>query len=244
MNRFKWLKVALLEKRTIRMPSTTSFISFTFDDFPRSAYLRGGTILKNYGLHGTYYVSLSMMDKISPGGVIAGLDILQNVLSDGHELGCHTYTHTDSWRTSPEIFEASIVENQRVLSNILPGNSFKTFAFPYCKATPSSKRIAEKYYMCCRGGRQKINNGRIDLNYVYAFSINSGNDQNISSIKKIIDENSESKGWLIFYTHDIDEQPSPGGCTPSFFEEIVEYSKKSDSIVLPVIGVLESLSLT
>lgn len=244
LNRFAWLKVDLLEKRTIRMDTTTPFISFTFDDFPTSSYLIGGTILKNYGLRGTYYISFGMMGEKASSGVIADLGILENLLSDGHELGCHTYTHADAWRTAPDIFETSISENQRALSKYFPGNIFKTFAFPYRRANPSSKRIAGKYFTCCRGGRQKINKGRIDLNYVYGYSIDKYNNNSITSIKKMIDKNSDSNGWLIFYTHDIDGNPSPGGCTPSFFEEIVEYAQKSNAVILPVSGVLESLLVT
>ena len=48
----------LFGRRLTQMPNVGPLISFTFDDFPRSALWRGGTILRERGFVGTYYVSL------------------------------------------------------------------------------------------------------------------------------------------------------------------------------------------
>ena len=64
INQYKWLKVDLFARRTIKMQTNKSYISFTFDDFPRSSYLMGGKILKNHGLTGTYYISVGLMNKM------------------------------------------------------------------------------------------------------------------------------------------------------------------------------------
>src|SRR5450631_1280171 len=68
-------------------------ISFTFDDFPRSALLVGGSILNNVGLAATYYASLGLIGKEAPSGQIFVADDLATLFDQGHELGCHTFAH-------------------------------------------------------------------------------------------------------------------------------------------------------
>jgi hypothetical protein len=57
----------------------------------------------------------------------------------------------------------------------------------------------------------------------------------------MIDLNRQSRGWLIFATHDVDPRPTPYGCTPEFFSEVVEYAVRSGARVLPVIEAFEVL---
>jgi len=197
--------------------------------------------LKKHGLAGTYYVSLGMLNRKSDPGEIADIEMLGKVLSDGHELGCHTYSHPNPWKTTPGLFESSIVENRRALSDLFPGSAFQTFAYPYGVATPRTKQIAGKYFVCCRGGRQSINSGRIDLNFLNACFIDARQKEPLSSVKRMISANRKAKGWLIFVTHHVAEDPSPYGCTPDFFEEIVRWSMDSGAVILPVIRTFEAL---
>ena len=43
-------------------------------------------------------------------------------------------------------------------------------------------------------------------------------------------------------THDVDDNPSPYGCTPGFFEEIVRYAVNSGAVILPVNKTYEAFS--
>src|SRR5262249_45208109 len=54
------------------------------------------------------------------------------------------------------------------------------------------------------------------------------------AIKQTVDGNVRAKGWLIFATHDVCDQPTRFGCSPSLFEEVVRYSINSGATVLPV----------
>jgi peptidoglycan/xylan/chitin deacetylase (PgdA/CDA1 family) len=56
------------------MRNREPMISFTFDDFPRSALHVAGRILEDHGIAGTYYVSLGLMGTLTPdrGNVHAG----------------------------------------------------------------------------------------------------------------------------------------------------------------------------
>ena len=59
----------------------------------------------------------------------------------------------------------------------------------------------------------------------------------------MIDRNSLSRGWLIFATHDVTDNPSPYGCTPTFFQGVVDYAAKSGAMLLTVGEACEKLGL-
>src|SRR4051812_10835454 len=104
-----------LARRPLAMRNREPLISFTFDDFPRSALFTGGRILEDFGARGTYYTSFGLMGQTAPTGEIFTRDDFPQVLARGHELGCHTFAHCHAGETASAAFEASIVENRRTL---------------------------------------------------------------------------------------------------------------------------------
>jgi len=216
----------------VTMRNEAPIISFTFDDFPRSAYQAGGAILKTYGFRGTYYAALGLMGTHAPVGEIFSREDLNGVVADGHELGCHTFAHCHSWNTAPNVFERSIVENERHLHELLPDASFKTFAYPIAGPRPHTKRRAAKHFPCCRFGGQTYNAGVTDRNLLSAYFLEQGR-HDPDSVKRMIDRNSDAGGWLIFATHDVCDTPTRFGCSPMFFEDIVRHASRSGATVLP-----------
>ena len=220
-------------RRLVNVEPAVPLISFTFDDFPRSALSGGGTILKQHGLRGTYYVALGLMDREIPAGRgFSAADLVQ-AADEGHELGCHTFAHCHAWETRPKVFEESIIENKRRLGELLPGYVFGTLSYPIYSPRPATKRRAAKYFSCCRGGDQTFNVGPTDANSLQACFLEKSRD-NPDALKRLIKENCLARGWLIFATHDVSPTPSPFGCTPGFFADIVQYAVSSGSRILPV----------
>src|ERR1700688_1823607 len=82
-----------LYRRTVLSGNNGPIVSFTFDDFPRTAYSAGAPILEKFGARGTYYVSGGLMQRSSDlGDMFAAGDLL--CLADrGHELGTQTFQH-------------------------------------------------------------------------------------------------------------------------------------------------------
>jgi peptidoglycan/xylan/chitin deacetylase (PgdA/CDA1 family) len=171
-----------------------------------------------------------------------------------HELGCHTFGHCHSWNTSPEEYESAILENQRAFNAVLPGSLFQTFSYPFSGPRLGVKKVASRHFLCCRGGGlkpgrnlhrhdaggQTFNSGVTDLNLLCAFFLEkSRNDP--QAVKSLIEQSARARGWLIFATHDVRMDPSPFGCTPDFFEKIVQWSLDSGAQVLPVAEALEVL---
>jgi peptidoglycan/xylan/chitin deacetylase (PgdA/CDA1 family) len=227
-------------RKPFRIYSATPIISFTFDDFPRSAWLAGGAILQSFGVRGTYYVSLGLMGKQIETGNMFLADDVHALVGQGHELGCHTFNHSHAWNTRPEPFEAAILENRQALEKLVPGTSFKTLSYPISVPRVQIKRRVSKYFACCRGGGQTFNAETIDLNNVSAFFLEQSRE-NPDAIRRVVDENCRAKGWLIFATHDVSESPTRWGCTTELFESVVRYSVNSGAQILPVFSAYEVL---
>ena len=229
-----------LFRRPLAIKSPTPLISFTFDDFPRSALLTGGAILNGFGLAGTYFASFGLMGKQAPTGTIFVRDDLKTLVGQGHEIGCHTFAHCHSWNTASAVFEDSVVANRRALNELLPGASFRTFSYPVSPPRPTTKRNTARHFSGCRGGGQTFNAGIADLNYLAAYFLEKSRG-NREAVKQLIQENRQARGWLILATHDVCESPTPFGCTPGFFEDIVRSAVESGARILPVADALEVL---
>lgn len=229
-----------LFRRPMTLSSRQPYISFTFDDFPRTALLDGGEILNRYGLSGTYYTALGLMGKGSPSGALFVLDDLKRAIGHGHELGCHTHSHCHSWNTATDVFEDAIRRNRAAIAELMTGVEFKSFSYPISEPRPLTKRVTAKYFESCRAGGQKPNVSSADRNQLAAYFLEKVRGA-IQPVKDVIDLNRRQAGWLIFATHDIAPDPSPYGCTPEFFEEVVQYAVASGARILPVSSALRSI---
>jgi glycosyltransferase involved in cell wall biosynthesis/peptidoglycan/xylan/chitin deacetylase (PgdA/CDA1 family) len=227
-------------KRPLLISSQQPLISFTFDDFPRSALLVGGAILNRFNLTGTYYASLGLAGQKTVSGQIFLWNDLETLFKQGHELGCHTFSHCDSWDTNTGTFEDAIIENRVALDRAFPGAEFETFAYPISLPRPLTKARIADYFQCCRGGGQTFNVGKIDLNQLSAYFLEKSRGD-FAAVKNLIDRNRQACGWLIFATHDVSDTPTPFGCTPEFFERVVEYAVNSGANILPVVRAMEVL---
>lgn len=238
--RYRRTSARLFFRRPLVINTRFPLVSFTFDDFPRSALLTGGAILKRFGVAGTYYASFGLLGKQSDTGTMFLREDLDTLLQQGHELGCHTLEHCHAGDTKSIVFEDSVIKNQLALSELLPGVAFKTLSYPKSQPRAWTKRRVERHFVCCRGGGQTFNAGTADLNCLSAFFLEQSRN-NPDAIKNLIGQNQRARGWLIFATHDICDTPTPWGCTPEFFEYIVRHVVSSGARILPVVEAWEAL---
>jgi peptidoglycan/xylan/chitin deacetylase (PgdA/CDA1 family) len=230
----------MLGRRQATIAPKYPIVSFTFDDFPRSALYTGGAILKRYGATGTYFASFGLMGKQAPTGTMFLEEDLTKLFEDGHELGCHTFAHCHPWETKPALFEESVVQNQRALSELRSGTVFRTMSYPLTVPSPETKRRTGRHFTCCRGRGQTFNLGTVDLNCLSSHFLErklGGPEEAL----KIIEENRAARGWLIFSTHDISDDPTPWGWTPGYFEDVVRRAVNSGARIMTVAGAWDAL---
>lgn len=223
-----------------RIPPGPAIISFSFDDFPRSALHEAGAILEGFGARGTYYASLGLAGTTAPTGQIFSHTDLLELCSRGHELGCHTFDHCPAWDTPPEEFARSMRRNAEALRAIAPDARFRSLSYPISQPRPATKRIVGAALPCARGGGQRFNVREIDLNSLDGFFLEQSRDTP-DQIKAIIDATVIHGGWLILATHDVTDQPTRFGCPVALFEHVVRWAAASGATILPVAAALDSL---
>jgi peptidoglycan/xylan/chitin deacetylase (PgdA/CDA1 family) len=241
----KWRRFSIEHgaRRAFRLESDVPYVSFTFDDFPRTALTEGGTILRRRGVRGTYFVSTQLLGKPSPSGPIATVADVRATLADGHGLGCHTFEHLDGCNSSVDAFERSIKQNRAALADVVPAVELPIFAYPLDGPVLSIKRAVGKHFVGCRGGGQTFNRGVIDLNLLKAYFLDWRNRGNVDAVREVVERNAAERGWLIFATHDVATEPSRYGCEPHFFDEAVRLSIASGARVVPMMEACEALGI-
>ena len=217
-----------LASRTVRTP----MVSFTFDDFPRSAWTAGGKVLGEYGAKGTYYAALGLMGKTTPIGKMFDRRDLEEVVEAGHELACHTHDHVLCRDLTGMDLLANCEQNRWRMSEMLGGYRPRNFSFPEGVVTASAKALLTPLYDSCRTIEPGINGDRVDLAFLRANRVYSTSPAR--RLQEIIRMNQLKRGWLILYTHDISGRPSPWGCRPEEFRAVVACAADSGAEILPI----------
>jgi peptidoglycan/xylan/chitin deacetylase (PgdA/CDA1 family) len=228
-------------RRTIPLGNRGPIVSFGFDDFPRSAFLTGGEILESYGARGTYYTTPGLMGTSDKLGDLCTLDDLFSLMKKGHELGTQTFRHSSCRNVSLDDFEDDV---QRGISEVrrLTGVQANNFAYPYGHVTLSTKRTLGPILATSRGIFPGINGPDVDLNLLRANRV-YGNRGGSQLIERLVRQNVAQKGWLIFYTHDVGQNPSEYGCTPELFEFAVSMAVKSGSRIVTMEQLLAEIDI-
>jgi peptidoglycan/xylan/chitin deacetylase (PgdA/CDA1 family) len=226
-------------RRMVDLGNLGPLVSFTFDDFPRTALTCGAKIVESAGARATYYVALGMMDTVNRLGQQFCSDDLRVLASRGHEIAIHGNRHLSARRTPLDEFVRDAAECREALRNRLPGAVSDNFAFPYGEATLASKKFMGQRMASSRGTVPGLNGPDADLNLLRANPLYGGEDQAGPALR-LIAENHVRKSWLIFYSHDVAGQPSPYGCTPELLQKIVSAASEC-SALMTIAGVVSRI---
>lgn len=210
-----WSKVASVTAKKIDLETVVPVVSFTFDDAPLSAFTNGGKILETYGYRGTHYVSGGLIGRPTVVGQVADLDTIRNFYGRGHEIGNHTYDHLDCTKAGFLGIVGSISRNRRMLAEGMSGS----FAYPYGAVDARARVVVRLCTTSARGISFGINRNVIDLMHLKAAQVYDR--RGIDMCLDLVDECAGEGGWLIFYTHDVCDEPSDFGCTPEQLTRLV-----------------------
>ena len=211
--------------------------SLTFDDFPRSAWTTGGPILADYGAAATYYVSGRYCGQREDDLDYYEAEDLQPILAAGHELACHTFSHLNAAKTPWARLQADITANARFLAEHTGAPPPRNFAYPYGDLSVAAKRHCADVFRSSRGIYPGFNRGRIDLGQVRAFPLEARSFDEVT-IRRAVAEAASSAAWLLFFSHDVSEAPSPYGCTPAMLRLVLDLLREH---TVPAITVDQAL---
>ena len=225
--------------RPVPLGGQAPFVSFCFDDFPRTAYTVGGMLLKSFGVHGTFYASPGLIGTSNALGEQFQVGDLDALLTDNHELGSHTFNHVSCRDLPLRSFEHEVRRGRAELST-LTGYDPSNFAYPFGQVSLRSKRTIGSQMASCRGIYGGVNEQFADLNLLRANCLYGEIDQ-LPRVMSLISQCVSSQGWLIFYTHDVRENPSPYGCTPALLDRTLLLAMQRGCRIVSVREALEML---
>ena len=220
--------------RPFPLPEDRRIISFTFDDVPDSAESTGAKILERYGFHGTFYIAGGLVGSVETHRQLITEDGLRRLAEAGHDIGCHTYAHWNVPSVGARDLAVDLDRNHAYLHGIEPNRvGRRNFAYPYCASSMRSRGLFADRFATCRSGGERINRDAVDLAFLEAVEIRQP-EQHSQQLTRWIDDLVANPGWLIFYTHDISDRPTPFGCTPETFEKLVSHAAQSGAEVLSI----------
>jgi peptidoglycan/xylan/chitin deacetylase (PgdA/CDA1 family) len=235
--RFSHRMAMHLRVEPFRLRNETPMVSFTFDDVPKSAATVGAAILEAHDVHGTFYVIGSQVGTSSPLWDMVDGDDVVALHRGGHEIACHTFSHKRACDLDAKTLNAEVARNQQYLRSLEPSIRIENFAYPFGYGSFVRKRQLKTVFKSCRSIVPGVNSGSVDLQFLRAVPLI---DRRIDrdGIERAFDEAQTANGWLIFYTHDVADEPSPYGCSPALLNEALEAASRRK---IPVLNMTEAL---
>jgi peptidoglycan/xylan/chitin deacetylase (PgdA/CDA1 family) len=222
-----------LPLKHVRSHALRPMASVTFDDFPKSAWTVAGPILAGYDAKATYYAAGRFCGVTEDGVDYWDDEDLLAVHKAGHEIGCHSFAHARAPTLASAEFIAEADRNAAFIGDRIGPVGLATYAYPYGDASPRTKSLAARRYGAARGIRRGVNAGWIDLAQLNAIAIEHRRWRP-DEIDLAIARAKADAGWLIFFTHDVDEAPTPFGCTPAMLRHVLDRLTTEDIEILPV----------
>jgi len=215
-------------------------VSFTFDDFPKSA-LNGADVIEKHGGRAGFYACTSFLGQRSPVlGEMFDADTLGELRTRGHEVGAHSHTHLDCAKTRLEQVERDIGENLVALAEAGHHETVSAFAFPYGETTYLAKRWVGDVFATGRGILPGFNLGETDRSQMRAVELGASDAHRRRAIA-MLEACLRRKAWLFFFTHDVGASPTTYGAPLDLIEELAARAADGGAILAtPTLGAVLS----
>ena len=223
--------VRLVARRPARVCLDRPMVSFTFDDAPASATHAGARTLEMRGARATYFVSASLAGRDGPTGRFATRAETMAMQDSGHELACHTYSHLDCGVAPVADIAADVARNHAVLSD-WGVRDLSTFAYPYGDVSTAAKSALGARYRLLRALHRGLVEDGTDLNQAPAVGIEGPGGEAVAAswIARAI----RRRAWLILYSHDVSDRPTPWGCTPDALGRLADQARAAGCDIVTV----------
>jgi peptidoglycan/xylan/chitin deacetylase (PgdA/CDA1 family) len=222
-----------LAGRPARLAGHKPVASITFDDFPKNAWVQGGPVLARHGVRATYYTAGGFCGRAVDGLQYYDGQDLRTLAAAGHEIGCHGFGHQPVPDLREDELAADTARNREFLGTFLNGKAPVSYAFPFGRVSPRTKRFYAAQFQSARGTHAGINIGRVDLAQLNVISLEM-RCWNEKTIETAIHRVLHSHGWLILYTHDVSDTPTRYGTTPKMLDWALGRVAAARIEILPV----------
>jgi peptidoglycan/xylan/chitin deacetylase (PgdA/CDA1 family) len=211
--------VRLVRRRPARMALDRPMVSFTFDDAPASALSRGRAVLEASGVRGSFYIAADLAGREGPMGRFATADEIRAAAAAGHEIASHTHNHLDCGAQDRRAIEADAARNDAALQAWgLPRPT--NFAFPFGDVSAAAKAALGRRFDVLRALHHGVIENGADLNQAPAVGVEGPDGEGLAW--RWLERAAARKAWLILFTHDVSDTPSPWGCTPAALERLIQ----------------------
>lgn len=219
-------------------------LTVAFDDCPDSACTRGVEVLDTHGMRGTFYIATGLLGKDGVSGPITTAPRLRDLAHQDHEIALHTHMHQDM--TGLEISDAvdDLSINVKSLQDILGEEPSPHFAYPFGETTLGLKRALLSHVTTARGVRGGVNREFSDRMQLFACDLGSHRPDFMAAAQRLIHHAANSGGWLVLFTHDVSEAPSPYGISPHSLSQLIQEARDLGAVSSTVRDVWADLSGT
>lgn len=217
-------------------------LTIAFDDCPDSACTRGVEVLDAHDIRGTFYIATGLLGQDGVSGPITTAPRLRDLAQNGHEIALHTHMHQDMTGFSVAEAVEDLSLNIKSLQDILGQEPSPHFAYPFGETTLSLKRALIPHVTTARGVRGGVNREFSDRMQLFACDLGSHRPDFMASAQRLIHHAADSAGWLILFTHDVNESPSPYGISPQALSQLVQEARDLGAVANTVHEVWAELS--
>jgi peptidoglycan/xylan/chitin deacetylase (PgdA/CDA1 family) len=224
---------SILPLKHVRSLADRPMASVSFDDFPKSAWTVAGPVLAEFDAKATYYTAGRFRGAIEGGVRYWDDEDLLAIRSAGHEIACHSFSHARASSLKPAAFLEEADRNASFVSERLGPTMLASYAYPQGDISPRAKALAARRYASARGVNGGVNVGWIDLAKLKAIALERRRWRP-ADIDRAVARAKAKRGWLIFFTHDVDETPTPFGCTPAMLRYVMRRLQEEGIEILPV----------
>ncbi len=221
--------------RPARIKLEQAALSICFDDFPQSAATEGARILERHGGRGGFYAAAGLAERDGPCGRNFSAADLTRLAAAGHEIGCHTYGHDDCAQRDVYDSLLDLARNRDALAAMGHQSELRSLAYPYGETSAEFKSCLPPRFLSARGIAPGLNSGRVDLAQLRAYPL-FGAD--LTRAHAALRRAAARRAWMIAYTHDVSETPSPYGVTPEALDGFLAAARKAGVLIAPVSLVL------
>lgn len=199
---------------------TEPIVSITFDDGLYTSYSNGGKTLNENNMKATYYINPGL---IGQNRYMGDTDV-RDLLANGHQIGSHTYIHTDITMLSKKALNNDLKKANKYISKL--GIQNIDFASPYGKydqiLIPSLKENQSSHRGTEMGINTKQNLNKDELYGLFIRKTTTDDD-----LRKQLNDAKLKKGWIILIYHDIELSSSEFSIDKETFDRHVKIIKDS-----------------